>query len=181
MRFFQETALPSGSLAPDSFYLILNGDFCETYVTDNAGVAKLVGNTAMINELVAQATSSLSALQIVSDIDARTALNLTANTLVLVTDASADDDVDSGAALFAYNVSDSSYSLVAEYESLDQNLILNWDQIQGGPSSTPTAIDSAVAASHTHVNATQLDLISGTAEQPTYAGNNIAIQATDNW
>ena len=57
--------------------------------------------------------------QLVADIAARDALELTKNSFVLVSDASADPTVDVGAALYFYNMADDSYLKIAEYESLD--------------------------------------------------------------
>lgn len=54
-----------------------------------------------------------------ADIAARDALVLTKNTFVFVADASADATVDVGAALYFYNLATTSYTKVAEYESMD--------------------------------------------------------------
>lgn len=54
-----------------------------------------------------------------ADIAARDALVLTKNTFVFVADASADATVDAGAALYFYNLATTSYTKVAEYESMD--------------------------------------------------------------
>jgi len=50
IRFFKVIALPA-QLVANAFYYVQNGNYAEQYVTDNAGVAKKVGNTQMIEEL----------------------------------------------------------------------------------------------------------------------------------
>jgi hypothetical protein len=96
-------------------------------------------------------------MPIVADIAARNALVLTKNTQVLVLDATGDSTVTSGAATYLYRVSTTSWIKISEAESLD--LVLQWANIQGKPTSSPSAIDTAVSNSHTHTNKTQLDKI----------------------
>lgn len=50
VRFYKVNELPV-SLEPSAFYYVENGDYAEAYLTDNAGVAKKIGNTAMIEAL----------------------------------------------------------------------------------------------------------------------------------
>lgn len=179
INFHQVSALP-GTLQNDSFYYVINGNYVESYLTNNSGVAKMIGNSTMINALIDAKLTGLNALEIVADISARNALSLTNNTMVLVTDASADATVNSGAALYAYNQSTTSFTKVSEYESLD--VTLNWSDIQGGPSSTPGAIDQAVADSHTHSNKSELDKIGEDGDgHATYDGDPIVQFSTDNW
>ena len=51
VKFFKVSTLPASPLA-NSWYLVNNGDYAETYVTDNLGILKKIGNSAMINELI---------------------------------------------------------------------------------------------------------------------------------
>ena len=48
IKFHKVTAMP-GSPEANAVYFVVNGTFCETYVTDSAGNTKGAGNTAMIN------------------------------------------------------------------------------------------------------------------------------------
>ena len=162
MKFHRVNALP-GTPEADAFYMVLNGNYAETYVTSSTGVAKMIGNTDMIQAIVNSTIAGTNVFEIVADIAARDALVLDQNTLVLVTDASADPTVDSGAALYAWNNTAQTYTKVAEYESLD--LVLSWANITGKPTATPAAIDQAVIDSHTHSNKTQLDKISEDVDQ----------------
>lgn len=50
VRFYKVTTLP-GVLTPNSFYYVENGQYAESYLTDDSGVAKKLGNSAMIEAL----------------------------------------------------------------------------------------------------------------------------------
>lgn len=161
IRFFKVATLP-GTLEPDSFYFVENGSYSESYLTNSAGVARSIGNSAMINALINEALASLpgtgAPILFVADIAARDALEPEGAIFVLVQDASADPTVDAGAALYAWNPATSAWLKVAEYESMDVEL--NWDAINGRPTSTPAQIDTAVSQAHTHANKSTLDKFS---------------------
>ena len=55
-------------------------------------------------------------------------------------------------------VSDSTGTKIAEYESMD--VVLQWNDIQGKPTSAVADIDDAVANRHSHANKALLDPIS---------------------
>lgn len=173
LNFYKLTSLP-GTLVADSLYFISNGTIAESYLTDSTGTAKSIGNSAMINSLVAsQMASTLAgynAMEIVATITARNALaaSLNRNVLVLVTDATGDTSVASGAALYAFNNTGDTWTKVSEYESLD--VTLTWESLQGKPTSTVAQIDSAVSQSHSHSNKTYLDKIGETGGALTYSG-----------
>lgn len=161
IQFFKVATLP-GTLQPDSFYFVENGSYSESYLTNGAGVARSIGNSAMINALINEALASLpgtgAPILFVADIAARDALEPEGAIFVLVQDASADPTVESGAALYAWNPATSAWLKVAEYESMDVEI--NWDAINGRPTSTPAQIDTAVSQAHTHVNKSTLDKFS---------------------
>lgn len=50
VKFYKVTELPV-TLVADAFYYVENGDYAEAYLTDSQGVAKKIGNTAMIEDL----------------------------------------------------------------------------------------------------------------------------------
>lgn len=50
VKFFKVSVLPQ-VLVPDSFYYVENGNYAESYLTDDSGVAKKIGNTVMIQEV----------------------------------------------------------------------------------------------------------------------------------
>ena len=156
VQFFKTTALPANPVA-DAFYFVSSGGGdAEMFLTDQAGVERNVGNTAFVtavaNALINQALAAQQTMQVYPTIAARDAdqANLGKNTLVVVTDASADPTVGSGSALYVYENGPDTYSKLAEFESLD--VVLSWANIQGKPNSTPAQIDNAVAQRHTHAN-----------------------------
>lgn len=170
--FEKRASLPT-TLNPNTIYLIpsqVDSSYLDIYVSDSTGTtAKKIVNKDDIDNIVNQLTSAL-ALLIVNDITERNNLTLTKNRLVLVVDASADPTVNSGSALYAWKNDTSEWIKISEYESLD--VTLDWNSIQGIPTSTPAQIDQAVANSHTHANKAQLDKISEDANgEFLYNGN----------
>lgn len=183
VRFFKVTTLP-GSLQPDSFYFVENGSYAESYLTNSAGVARAVGNSAMINALISEAlanwSGAASTVQIVADISARDALiaTLEANAMILVIDATADPTVDAGSALYAYDATAEETYKVAEYESMD--VVLQWADLVGGPTSTPAQIDNSVSLAHSHSNKATLDLLGADADGLLYNGQGVTTRWTNN-
>lgn len=88
VRFHKVATLP-GTLEPNAWYMVENGNYSETYVTNSAGAAKMVGNSTMINQLISNALAGLNSTEIVANITARNALGptLNRNALVYVVDA----------------------------------------------------------------------------------------------
>ena len=181
LNFYKVTSLPS-TLEADSLYFVENSGYAESYLTNNAGLPRSIGNTEMINALIAEALGQFESggVVIVADIAERDALSHVVNTLVLVIDASVDPTVGAGAALYVYNVSAQEYMKVAEYESMD--VTVQWTSIQGRPTSTPAEIDQAVADSHTHANSATLDKISEESGIPKWEGGRWPHEwGTANW
>lgn len=185
VNFYAVIALPE-PLEPNSFYYVDNGAVAESYLTDSAGNAKSVGNTVMINQLVAAALAgwekTSNSMPIVVDIAARDALILTLekNSFILVLDASADATVNSGSALYAYDFGTTTVYKVAEYESMD--LVIQWASIQGRPNSSVAQIDDAVGKAHQHTNKEVLDKFTESGGELLYDGHGIATQwATKDW
>lgn len=185
VKFNKVNTLP-GTLDANTFYFVENGTFAESYITDNEGNARSVGNSAMINALINDAlaswTGGAAALEIVADIPARDALvaTLDANTMLLVIDASGDPTVSSGSALYAYGASNTTVYKLAEYESMD--VVMQWSALVGGPSSTPAQIDDAVSMRHNHANKSVLDKLGSDAEGLLFDGQPVSARwATANW
>lgn len=161
IRIHKTTALP-GTLEGHSVYLVAPAakpNYVEMYVTsaDGSVVRRIINSDDIQAMIDASIASSGNGIDIVSDIAARNALTPTNGKYVLVLDASADPTVNSGAASYVWRAATSQWIKLTEYESLD--MTITWAMIQGGPSSTPSAIDAAVANSHTHANMTQLGKI----------------------
>lgn len=181
VKFFKVSSLPS-SLQADAFYFVGNGDYAESYVTNSAGIAKAIGNTAMINALIDAKLSDFNALQIVATIADRNSfvVGVQRNLLILVTDATGDSTVSTGAALYSWNEATSTFAKLTEYESLD--MVIDWSDIQNRPLSSVADIDDAVAKKHTHTNKTTLDKFTEDAEGPLFNGSPIAHRwSSVNW
>ena len=169
IKFFKVTSLPA-ELVPNSFYYVgrTDSDYAESYLTTSGGVdaennpipvvAKMLGNSQMIEELAGEVVRAANEIKVVADIAARDAIWTGVNEenrrsiLVLVVDAQADATVDAGAATYVYNKGNNSWVKIAEYESMD--LVIQWSDIVGRPNSSSTEIDEAVA--QTIENATRI-------------------------
>lgn len=161
------TAVPSLPCDPNAVFFVApqgKPNYIEIYVSNNAGTAlkRLLTDTDIQGLIDASISGLAGEMPIVADIAARNALSPTSNTQVLVLDATGDPTVTSGAATYLYRVSTTSWIKLSEAESFD--LVLEWVNIQGKPTSSPTAIDTAVSNSHTHTNKTQLDKIGENAD-----------------
>lgn len=185
VKFYKVASLPT-TMEPNAFYYVENGTYTESYLTNNAGVAKSVGNSSMINALVSQALANwggnAAALSIVPDIAARDAIiiNATANMMILVVDASGDSTVDSGSALYAYDFTAQITYKLAEYESMD--VVLQWNNIEGRPTSTVAQIDNSVALAHAHNNKAVIDKLTEFEGGLRYDNKSINPGwATNNW
>lgn len=176
-QVFKETALP-GTLQPHSIYLVAPAgtpDYVEIYVTGAlASTVKRVIKQSDIQSMIDTSIGAVNSTIFVNDIAARDALVLTKNAIVLVLDASADVTVGSGAATYAYRHSDTSWTKIAEAESMD--LIIDWSNIQNKPASAVADIDDAVSKRHTHANMTSLNKIGESGGEMTYDGQPVATQ-----
>lgn len=179
-KIYRETALP-GTLQPYSVYLIAPASdptLVEVVVTNSDATAnRHVINKADIQSMIdtSMAAAGANDLAIVADIPARDALAPTGNLYAYVTDATGDATVTSGGATYLYNHATTTWLKVSEAESMD--VVLQWANIQGGPSSTPANIDDAVTKRHTHANATQLGKIDEAGGEMTYGG----VQVKTEW
>ena len=186
IKFHKVTAMP-GSPEANAVYFVVNGTFCETYVTDSAGNTKGAGNTAMINAAIAPPISAALAdynmVEIVADIPARNAFvaGKQRNLMLLVQDATGDATVASGAALYAWSEAGGTFAKIAEYEAMD--VALTWANIGGRPASSPASIDDAVGKRHTHANQAALDKVGEDGGgNITYGGQPVgASWQTNNW
>jgi len=172
-KIYKETALPV-TREPNSVYFVApaaNPPALEIYVTSTDGSTERHTITrsevqAMIDAAAIGNGPNAPAL-VVSDLATRDALQASEGLIVLVADATDDPSVTSGGATYVYTTE---WVKISETESLD--LVLSWNNLLNRPNSTPTAIDAAVANSHTHANRTQLDRISQDAEgNLTYNGS----------
>lgn len=159
-KVFKEVELPS-TLTAHAIYLVAPSnapDYLEIYVTDAAGtVARRVPTIHELEALVKSEVDGTQAMFVANDITERDALAPTKVSRAYVIDATADETVDSGGASYIYDPAQGVWIKTSEDESMD--LVINWADIVGGPSSTPAQIDTAVTNSHTHANKTEMDKI----------------------
>lgn len=139
LKFFKVSELPTAqALEPNAFYFVVDGDYAESYVTSKgthlpgqqpSGVeAKLIGNSTMINELIEAAEKELI---IVDDITARNALSgLSHGQYVLVVDASDDENVESGSALYLWDDKLPGWILLSIYDQTTVVLKMEWETIE---------------------------------------------------
>lgn len=160
IKIHKTTTLPS-TLEGHSIYLVAPAakpDYVEMYVTnaDATAVRRVITEQDVIN-LINASGSAGSGIQIVNDIAARNALTPVNGQLVYVLNATGDPTVANGAASYIWKADTSEWIKLTEFESMD--VIVQWSNIQGAPTSSPSAIDAAVANSHTHANMTELNKI----------------------
>lgn len=184
LKIFKEVTLP-GVLEANAIYFVAPAskpDYVEIYVTTQDGVSRRVLNETDIQTLIDTAIAGIGpTLRVVDDITARDALNPTENVIVLVIDAVGDSTVTSGGATYVYSITSTSWKKIAETESMD--LVLQWSNISGRPTSTVSEIDDAVDKAHTHTNKLVLDKLTADADgQLMYDGKHPKVQLdSNNW
>ncbi|HOP80066.1 MAG TPA: hypothetical protein PLZ21_05805, partial [Armatimonadota bacterium] len=104
---------------------------------------------------VSQIPSTFREIRVVDDIDARDALIPYEGLRVHVKNASADSTVGEGWAEYLFD--GTSWVKTAEAESID--VVQQWANIQGKPTSSVASIDDAVSKRHSHSNKAILDAI----------------------
>ena len=159
IKFAKVNVLPV-TFEPSTIYLVKDADeaFAKMFISNAAGTAvRRLPNRDDIQTMVNQAVAGTSHLHVVADIAGRDALAPTVVTQSLVIDATADTSVLSGAATYVFNPTDSSWTKISEHESMD--VVLQWANIQGRPTSTAAEIDDAVSKRHSHANLVSLDKV----------------------
>lgn len=173
-------ALP-GTLAAETIYLVKTGTELTLTVTGNDGaVVATTVSKADVNTAISTAIGALgmsNSVEFAADIDARDAMTLTKSTFVYVADATIDETVSAGAAMYLYDLANTTWHKVTEYESLD--LELSWDNIDGKPSAPAEDIDNAVTFSHIHENMDVLDQLSEVDGKLQYNGVDVGGVITD--
>lgn len=165
LKFRKVTALPS-VYEGSTMYMVadsVNASLFEMYLSSSDGlsVRHLLNKSeiqTMISTSVAGSIAGMGTMSVVSNIAARDALAPATTSMALVLDATADTSVAVGAATYVYDAATTTWIKVAEYESMD--VVLQWGNIVGRPTSTPAQIDAAVTNSHTHANKPVLDGLS---------------------
>ena len=173
-------ALPE-TLAAETIYLVKTGTELTLTVTGNTGaVVATTVSKADVNTAISTAIGALdmsNSVEFAADIAARDAMTLTKSTFVYVADATVDESVNAGAAMYLYDFTNTTWHKVTEYESLD--LALSWDNINGKPESSVAEIDGAVAVSHIHENMDVLLQLSDVDGKLQYNGVDVGGVITD--
>jgi len=156
----------SSAWLPNTIYYVkdsVDATLTNVYVTNSDATAiRHVITKAEIQVMIDSSLANFNQTVIVSNITERNALVLTKNTPVWVLDATGDTTVTSGAALYLFNVANSTFIKLSEAESMD--VVINWSSIQNKPTSSVADIDDAVARKHSHANKSTLDLLTQDAQ-----------------
>lgn len=164
-------ALP-GTLAAETIYLVKTGTELTLTVTGATGnVVATTVSKADVNTAISTAIGNLdmsNSVEFAASIEDRDGLALTKSAFVYVADATADETVSAGAAMYLYDFATTTWHKVTEYESLD--LVLNWNKIIGRPGVEVSEIEDAVAKRHNHANMAVLDLLTAPSGQLLYDG-----------
>jgi len=129
LRIERVLALP-GTLTASTMYIVKSAaaPHAEVYFTNADGTeARHIINKSEITTMISDALASFSNIEVVANNAARDALTPDHNILVLSLDATADATVLSGAALYVYQLSNTTWHKVSEFESLD--VTLTWASI----------------------------------------------------
>lgn len=173
LKIRKVTSLPS-TYDASTMYLVRSetAGLFEIYVSsdDGATVRHLI-NQAEIQSMITNAIAGFSTVDVVANIAARDALNPSVVKQVIVLDATGDPTVSSGSATYVYDLTNTTWVKISEAESLD--VVLQWNNIVGRPSSTVAEIDDAVAKRHTHGNKPVLDDLSAASGHLYYSGQPI--------
>ena len=183
MKVHKVNTLP-GALEASALYIVKSAEtgLLDLYVSANDGLtARHIISKTEIQSMVNTAVAGASNIFVVPDIAARDALTPTVVTQAIVVDATDDTSVKLGSATYVYDPVGTAWSKIAEHESMD--VVLQWANIQGRPSSTVAEIDDAVAKKHAHANLTTLDKFGQDGNgQPTYDGKNLHVYlSSDQW
>jgi len=188
LKVYKVSALPQTYVASAIYLVPVSGSptLLDMYVASSDGltVRNIVSQTEISNMIVNALSGSgfgNSSSFVVADITARDALAPTDVTIAIVLDATDDATVTAGAATYVYNPDTDTWIKISEAESMD--VVLNWANIQNGPSSTAAQIDAAVADSHTHSNKAVLDKFGENLDgAPTYNGADLSMAlAAEEW
>lgn len=116
-------ALP-GTLVANTIYLVAESATELKVVTVGATAADVRTSivAADVADMISDAIGALdlsNTAQFAADITARDAMTLTKSSFVFVADATGDATVAAGSAMYFYNTTGSTWTKVAEYESMD--------------------------------------------------------------
>ena len=165
------------ALEPSALYMVkgVHPDHFEFHVASSDGLStRHVINKAEIQAMIDNTLSGFNTVNIAANIAERDAMVPVVNTQVLVLDATGDPTVLTGAATYIYNVTNTTWFKITEYESLD--VTMEWSKLVGKPVSSVASIDQAVEMRHAHANLVTLDKLGENASgELTYNNNPVRI------
>lgn len=157
IRFERLNELPE-TVQPSTMYIIKNpnrADLVDLYFSNIHGSGtQRVYSSEDIQNYVDYQVGGISNIEVVANIAARDALVPSRTVVALVTDATGDNTVRSGAATYLYNPTNYQWVKIAEFESVD--VTFQWSALENKPISTAEAIDQTVIAKHAHSNSALL-------------------------
>lgn len=175
------SSLPT-TLTPSALYFVSDGvnpSLLTIHVADSTGTAtRHVLTKQEVDTAISDAIAAANSMIRVANIAARNALSPTSNILVLVTDATADPGVASGAAVYFWD--GSMWTKISEFESLD--VIQTWASLQNKPTSSVADIDLAVTRMHVHTNSAVLAALTDSSGILNYNGAPVGVvYSSEEW
>lgn len=156
------TPTPATIIPIDTPFYQVNGG--QTYKLNPETTAKQVKTSDGLNvevtlAIIQRALAGNTTARFAETIAERDALtNLIPGDVVIVTDASDDETVQSGGARYCYLPDGAGFKKISEDESMD--IVCDWAHVENKPESTVAQIDLAVAKQHQHDNTETLTHLS---------------------
>ena len=180
LKFQKVLALPT-TFTPNTIYIVGNGEFNNVagmYVSDLTGTTvRSIVDVAFTSDLIKNMLAEINSGRtfVVDTYSDLSTVDTNLYTMTMVIDATGDVSVNSGAALYVYRQTTTSWVKISETESND--LVFDWQYLQNKPNATKEEIDAAVAASHSHSNSEVLNKI-GEDQEGNITFNNVVITPT---
>ncbi len=177
LKFQKVLVLPT-TFTPNTIYIVGNGEVNNVagmYVSDLTGTTvRSIVDVAFTSDLINNMLSEINSGRtfVVDTYSDLSTVDTNLYTMAMVIDATGDVSVNSGAALYVYRQTTTSWVKISETESND--LVFDWQYLQNKPNATKEEIDAAVAASHTHNNSEVLNKI-GEDQEGNITFNNVVI------
>lgn len=147
-----------GVTQPNTMYVVRETDHDDVVLHFTGATGVEIGSTISKSEvasMIQSGTSVVSDIVVVETYQDMKNLVLFRNTVIYVDDATGDPGVHLGSAVYIYDKVKAQYNRLSKSETA-----VSWNGIDGGPTSSPSAIDQAVARSHIHANKPVLDKFS---------------------
>lgn len=178
-RFRRVNVLP-GTLEPDTMYIVKAPGSTEAKLVFTGSDASIVVGTidrVAIEGIISQSVEAHTSVHFYATYAEMTAGALKANGLCYVADIAGDPLGGSGVGVYVYDFDNARFTKFPGGSGPSGPVA--WGDLVGKPTSTPAAIDDAVAKAHAHTNKPILDNMSENAQQKLmYRGRQVAEPAT---